>query len=168
MTTTVRERDLEFDFAGAVRVARVDVQGVKAPQGMQLVDILVEEKQRALLIEVKDPSFATAPQRERKEFAKKMRGKELIHDELVPKARDSYTFLHLMAQDSKPFLYVVVLGLKELADEAALLATFKDRLLRRLRKEAEKPWVRQYVTDCIVITPEQWSTHFPDYALTRI
>ena len=167
MTTTVRERDLEFDFAGAVRVARVDAQDKPIPVGMKLVDFLVEEEGRALLIEVKDPSFATATEQERKEFAKKMRGKELIHDERVPKARDSYTLLHLMANDSKPFLYVVVLGLKELAGEAALLATFKDRLLRRLRKEAEKPWVRQYVTDCIVVTPDLWSTHFPDYALTR-
>ena len=167
MTPPVREGDLEFHFVGAVGVTRVDVQGVKAPQGMQLVDFLVEEKRRALLIEVKDPSNPNAPERERRAFAKKMSGKKLIDEELVPKARDSYTYLHLMANDSKPFLFVVVLGLEELPDQAAQLAPFKDRLLGRLRHEAEVPWVRQYVTDCIVITPERWSTHFPNYALTR-
>ncbi len=63
---------------------------------------------------------------------------------------------------------MVVLGLEELPDQAAQLAPFKDRLLGRLRHEAEKPWVRQYVTDCVVVTLERWSTYFPDYALKRI
>lgn len=168
MTTKIRERDLEFDFVGAVSVERVDVQGVPIPKRMRFVDFLVEEKQRALLIEVKDPSFATATEEARQEFVTSLIGDELIHEKLVPKARDSYTLLHLMEKDSKPFLYVVVLGMKGIVDDLAFLPSFKDRLLRRLRHEAEEPWVRQYVTDCVVVTPEQWSTHFPDYALTRV
>lgn len=167
MTPPVREGELEFEFSGAARVERLDQQGIPLPQGMQLVDFVVEEQHRTLLIEVKDPSQSAVPERERRSFAKKMRQNTLIHQELVPKARDSYTYLHLMANDSKPFLFVVVLGLEELPDQVALLAPFKDRLLGRLRHEAEEPWLRQYVTDCIVVTPDLWSTHFPDYALTR-
>ncbi len=168
MTTKVRERDLEFDFVGAIRVTRVDVQGVPIPKRMRFVDFLVEEEKRALLIEVKDPSYVTATEAARQAFVRSLIGDELIHDKLVPKARDSYTLLHLMKQDSKPFLYVVVLGLKGIVDDLTFLPSFKDRLLGRLRHEAEEPWVRQYVTDCVVVTPEQWSTHFPDYALNRI
>ena len=97
-----------------------------------------------------------------------MQNNELIANELVPKARDSYCYLHLMKQDNKPLIFVVLLGLSTFPNEKALLAGFKDRLLSRLRKEADKPWKRQYVKDCVVLTENNWNKIFPQHKLNRI
>jgi hypothetical protein len=168
MTARVREGELQFEFLGATSVERLDVQGQPRPQGMALVDFVVEESSRTLLVEIKDPSQQPVPERERQRFIRAMQHQTLIYEDLVPKARDSYTFLHLMERDIQPFVYVVVLGLDRLAVDAALLSNFKDRLLQRIRHEAQDPWQRHYVTDCAVVIPATWSTHFPAYALSRI
>ena len=167
MMAHIQEGELAFDFSAATYVERLDAQGKPLPRGMALVDFVVEEDTRVLLVEIKDPSQARVPERERKAFAGKMKGQTLIHEELVPKARDSYTFLHLMARDTKPFLYVVLLGLDEFPNDRALLPSFKDRLLRRLRHEAQEPWRREYVTDCVVVTLETWSKHFSHFRISR-
>lgn len=167
MTARVQEGELQFEFLGAISVERLDVRGLPRPQGMALVDFVVEESSRTLLVEIKDPSQQPAPERERQRFTRAMQHQTLIYEELVPKARDSYTFLHLMERDSQPFVYVVVLGLDRLAVDPVLLSSFKDRLLQRLRHEAQDPWQRHYITDCAVVIPATWSTHFPEYALSR-
>ena len=167
MTARMREGELQFEFSGATSVERLDVQGQPRPQGMALVDFVVEENSRTLLIEIKDPSQQPVPETERRRFIRDMQHQTLIHEELVPKARDSYTFLHLMERDTQPFVYVVVLGLDQLTVDAALLSNFKDRLLQRIRHESQDPWQRHYVTDCAVVIPATWSTHFPEYALSR-
>lgn len=164
-----REGDLLFRFRG--HAERLDLQGVPLPQGMSFVDFVVEEDARLLLVEAKDPSDPTIPpgrrQDEQQAFRAKLLGDTLINQELVPKARDSYSFLHLMARDDRPFIYVVVLGLKAYPDEQALLVGFKDRLLRRLRQEADRPWTRHYVADCLVLTPESWPQAFTRHRLSR-
>jgi len=167
MTVRVREGELQFEFLGATSVERFDVQGQPRPHGMALVDFVVEERSRTLLIEIKDPSQQPVPERERQRFTRAMQHQTLIYEELVPKARDSYTFLHLMERATQPFVYVVVLGLERLAVDPVLLSNFKDRLLQRIRHEAQAPWQRHYVTDCAVVMPATWSTHFPAYTLSR-
>ena len=139
---------------------------------MMAVDFVVEEDDRTLLIEIKDPSDPGIPDAQRatvttREIAKRS-GKELIHDELVPKARHSYLYLHLMEQDAKPFLFVFLDDPSELHIDRALLAPFKDRLLARLLHEAKEPWKRKYIADCVVTDPTTWSAHFPGYPLRRL
>ena len=46
----MREGELQFEFSGATRVERLDVQDQPRPQGMALVDFVVEERSRTLLI----------------------------------------------------------------------------------------------------------------------
>ena len=167
MTARVREGELQFEFLGATSVERLDVQGQPRPQGMALVDFVVEESSRTLLVEIKDPSQQPVPERERQRFISTMQHQTLIYEDLVPKARDSYTFLHLMERDTQPCVYVVVLGLDRRAVDPALLSSFKDRLLQRIRREVQDPWQRHYVIDCVVVIPATWSTHFPAYALSR-
>ena len=158
-----------FGFTGSVD--RLDEPGRRQPVGLSLVDFVVEQRERFLLIEVKDPSDPGIPPehraRQQKKFQQKLRSDELIARSLVPKARDSYLFLHLMKRDTKPFVYVVLLGLSACGVEPALLVAFKDRLLGRLRREADRPWERRYVRDCIVLTEASWSSAFPDYRLSR-
>ena len=168
MPSQFTEGELEFDFSAALSAENLDAGGQRGqPTGMKLVDFVVKETDRTLLIEVKDPSEAGASPAERAKFAKAMRQNTLISEVLVPKARGSYTFLHLMKRDDNPFLSVGLLGLDTFTNEAALLLGFKDRLLKRIRHEGKEAWVRQYVTDCVVVTTTTWPDHFPAYPLTR-
>jgi hypothetical protein len=162
-----KEGELVFCFNGAGKVEKLDEKGVPIPTDMKLVDFVVEEGARTLLIEVKDPSNRNAPDKEREKYARKISTNELISNELVPKARGAYTFLHLMERDSKRFLYIVVFGLDRFPNEKALLIGFKERLLQRIRHEGKEPWKRQYIYDCIVVDLNDWNKHFPEYPVFR-
>jgi len=165
MATVEKEGRLRFNFAKALSAERLDQPRTPQPQGMALVDFVVEEKHKTLLIEVKDPDGAPSPHRANalSTFVSDMKADGLIHEKLVPKARDSYTFLHLMGRDDKSFVLVCLLGVG--TSDPALLGNFKNRLLSRLRQEAAIPWVRRYVEDCVVVTPTTWATFFPNYPL---
>lgn len=162
-----KEGELVFNFNGAQKVEKFDEPGVPKPTDMKLVDFVVEEGARTLLIEVKDPSHRGTPGKEREKYIRRITTNELINTELVPKARGAYTFLHLMARDSKRFLYIVIFGLDRFPNEKALLIGFKERLLQRIRHEGKEPWKRQYIYDCIVVDLDGWNKHFPDYPVFR-
>ena len=170
MTASFREGSFELTFDAPAD--RLDAPGRTQPEGMKLVDLVVEQAESILLVEIKDPSSPEIPDRARASrlaaFAESMRGEELIAHGLVPKARDSYCFLHLMRRDTKPMIYVVLLGLEAHEHEAALLLGFKDRLLKRLRHEADRPWKRQYIKDCVVLTEKRWPEVFPEHELRRV
>jgi len=162
------ERELEFDFPDGRQVQRLDQQGKRLPIGMRLVDFVIEEDTRVLLLEITDPSHPNVPAQERTKFIRSLHGDNLINEELVPKARDSYTYLHLMERDDKPFVFVALMGLEAVPVDPILLPNFNDRLLARLRQETDEPWRREYVTDCVVVTIETWNSGFPQYPLRRI
>lgn len=176
--TTLREGELTFDFSRARRAVRLDDRGRRTPEGLSLVDFVVEEADRLLLVEVKDPSCASrrddegarnAMDKERERFLHKIRNDALISDELTPKARDSYTWLHLMRQDGKPIVYAFFLGADQLpAVDSALLMRLRERLQARILHEAEEPWARPYVSACLVVTEKTWPLAFPDYPVRRL
>ena len=170
MTARFQEGELEFDFAGAVSVVQLDRVKPK-PEGMKLVDFVIEEDDRILLVEVKDPLPARLPQGHRADVAEreraKIRTKALINHELVPKARDSYCFLHLMKRDGKPMDFIFLSGADRLGITKELLLNFRDRLASRLRKEATAEWQRQYVRYCSVLTQTEWNAHFGGYRVRR-
>jgi len=170
-----QEGEFEFDFTAATAVEKLDDSTKRRPEGMRLVDFVVEEDRQLVMLEIKDPSrkpkggdlaAKAAIEKERAEFVKQVG--TLIADELTPKARDSYSYLHLMKRDTKPILYAFLLGADKLSLDPALLLGLKDRLLARLRQEADQPWVRHYVTDCVVLTEQTWAIAFPQYPLTRL
>jgi len=173
----MREGELDFDFSAAKQAEKLDGKGKKLPEGMKFVDFVVEEENGLIMLEVKDPSChakggdakaEAAMQKQRDEFIKKLHKDEWIAQDLTPKARDSYTFLHLMERDTKRIVYVLLISSEKIMLEPALLAAFKDRLLARLRQEADQPWVRQYVADCLVVTENTWPIVFPNYPLVRL
>ena len=169
MTMQFQERELLFDFQGCLSAEKLDRKGVPLPDGMCFVDFVLEEACLKLLIEVKDPSEGSVPQNQKGKFTQKLTGSQLIDQKLVPKCRDSYCFLHLMEQDTKPFLYIVVLGTSALPTVGpGELTEFKNKLLSRLRKESGLPWKRLYVKDCVVVTEDTWKRHFPSYSLRRV
>ncbi len=167
----MREGDLSFEFSGARNAEKLDAEGIPKPHGMKFVDFVIEEGGRVLLVEVKDPSSERIPERHRDEVRareiRKFQTKELIN-ELVSKARDSYCFLHLMKRDGKPFDFIFLTGLDRLGITKDLLMNFGDRLLARLRKEADKEWKRQYVRNCAVHTVDSWNAHLAPYRVERV
>jgi hypothetical protein len=173
---TIRENDIAFDFSNA-HLTKLDDKGKRQPHGFQLVDFVIEEKNRLLMIEVKDPSCRPrtndekalkAISAERDKFITKLNNDALINEELTPKARDSYCFLHLMDQDKKPITYVVLLGIDNLPIDDASLLSFKERLLFRLCQETDLPWVLRYIKDCLILTEKTWSEAFPNYPINRV
>jgi hypothetical protein len=94
----------------------------------------------------------------------------VLTQELTPKARDSYSFLHLMEKDRKPFKYIVLIGLDAFdpIQQKAVLTGFKDRLMADIRCEAYEAWKRKHIADCVVLSVDSWNKLFPDWPVTRL
>ena len=161
--------ELLFDFPDGLNRSELDKQGVKLPVRMKFVDLVIERDQDILLVEIKDPSHSRSPDKERNTYLKRLADNSVLTQELTPKARDSYLYLHLMERDSKPFKYVVLLGLDAFdpARQNALMFGFKDRLLADIREESFEAWKRKHIADCVVLSVESWNQTFPDWPLRR-
>jgi hypothetical protein len=151
MSTVLAETGLEFDFSRAVAAERLDAQGRAIPDGMCLVDFVVEVADEIWLVEVKRP--ACGGPAELAGYQARMATDELL-PRLVEKCRDSYTFLHLMHRDRKPMRYVLLID----GPTPGLYADFRARLERRVRQETDVPWARHYVRFCDVRSRNMWNT----------
>lgn len=162
--------ELLFEFPDEVKWDELDKQGVKLPVRMKFVDLVIERKTDVLLVEIKDPSHSKSPDKERNSYLKRLSDNSVLTQELTPKARDSYSFLHLMERDSKPFKYIVLIGLDafDSSQQKAVLAGFKDRLMADIRCEAYVAWKRRHIADCVVLSVNTWNQAFPDWPVTRL
>ncbi len=160
--------DLEFEFPKNLTWQELDVQGQPLPVHMKFVDIVIERDTDILLIEIKDPSNVLSTEKEQKKYCKRLIDNSVLKQELTPKARDSYAYMHLMERDVKPFKYIVLLGLDafEQQVQTAILTGFKDRLMSDIQNEGQG-WKRKYIKDCAVLTVAQWNKIF-DWPLKRI
>ncbi|MEM6454045.1 MAG: hypothetical protein AAF772_03030 [Acidobacteriota bacterium] len=167
--TTLQEGELRFTFPDDWRVEPFDIRGREGfpPLKVKPVDFVVERAHDILLIEVKDPSNSGTPSDERVRFVKKMTTKSLTYDELVPKARTTWSVLHLMGRTDKPLRFIVAIGVEALAIEPPLFLQLTDRLKKRLEKEIDVPWVRPYVADAFVVDALELDRHFPGIKVTR-
>jgi len=163
------EKELSFVFPDDLNWEELDKKGLQIPRGMSLVDLVIEREHDVLLVEIKDPSHSGAPQSERDKYIQRLLNNSLISEELVPKVRDSYTYLHLMKRDNKPFKYIVLLGLDAFDEKSrkGVLASLKDRLFYQVKKEADIPWRREHISDCIILTIDTWNNIFTDWPITR-
>lgn len=162
--------ELLFKFPDEVEWDELDKQGVTLPVRMKFVDLVIERDADVLLVEIKDPSHSKSPDRERNSYLRRLLDNSVLTQELTPKARDSYTFLHLMERDGKPFKYIVLIGLDAFdpSQQKAVLAGFKDRLMADIRCEAYEAWKRKYIADCAVLSVETWNENFPNWPVTRL
>lgn len=171
MQTYLAEQTAEllFNFPDGLSWSELDKQGVKLPVRMKFVDLVIERDTDILLVEIKDPSHSRSPDKERNTYLKRLSDNSILTQELTPKARDSYLYLHLMERDGKPFKYVVLLGLDAFDPEhqKAIMFGFKDRLLADIREESFEAWKRKHIADCLVLSVESWNKYFPDWPLRR-
>lgn len=161
--------ELVFNFPDDLSWSELDKQGLKLPVHMKFVDLVIERERDILLVEIKDPSHSRSQDKERNAYLKRLSDNSVLTQELTPKARDSYLYLHLMERDSKPFKYVVLLGLDAFAPaiQKGILGPFKGRLLADIREESFEAWKRKYIADCMVLSVESWNQHFPEWPLRR-
>lgn len=136
------------------------------PYGMAFVDFVLEGDDEIVLMEVKDPT-ASRVEEGRRSFASRLAGQELVNEHLAPKARDSYTYLHLMRRDTKRMRLVVALGLDGMSVQEPLLMALNDRLRRRLRQEGRQPWEREYMKSCLVIPIGKLDEALPGCTVVR-
>jgi hypothetical protein len=162
--------ELLFEFPDEVEWEELDKQGVKLPVRMKFVDLVIERDADVLLVEIKDPSHSKSPDKERNSYLKRLSDNSVLTQELTPKARDSYCFLHLMERDGKPFKYIVLVGLDAFdpIQQKAVLTGFKDRLMADIRCEAYVAWKRRHIADCAVLSVETWNQIFPEWPVTRL
>jgi hypothetical protein len=161
--------ELLFNFPDGLIWSELDKQGVKLPVKMKFVDLVIERERDILLVEIKDPSHSRSPDKERNSYLKRLANNSVLAEELTPKARDSYLYLHLMARDHKPFKYVVLLGLDAFDPERqkAMMFGFKDRLLADIREESFEAWKRKHIADCAVLSVDSWNQQFPMWPVRR-
>ena len=162
----LQEGELRFTFGEDWAASRLDERGVPVPHGMAFVDFVAEGVNEIVLIEVKDPS-ASRIEEGRRSFASRLAGQELVNEHLAPKARDSYTYLHLMRRDAKRMRLVVALGLDGMSVQEPLLMALNDRLRRRLQQEARQPWKREYMTSCLVVPIGKFGDALPGCTAVR-
>jgi len=164
------EKELVFNFPDDLTWNELDVQGRKIPKGMALVDLVIERESDCLLVEIKDPSNSTAPEKERNNYLKRLQNNSVLKEELVPKVRDSYTHEHLMERDQKPFVYIVLIGLDSFSQsvQTGLLSTFGDRLHNAIRNESDTPWIREHISQCTVLSIPMWNRRFKDWQVSRL
>lgn len=162
--------ELIFEFPDDLKWDELDKQGVKLPVRMKFVDLVIERENDVLLVEIKDPSHSKSPDKKRNSYLKRLSDNSVLTQELTPKARDSYSFLHLMERDGKPFKYIVLIGLDafDAEQQKAVLAGFKDRLLADIRCEAYEAWKRKHIADCAVLSVNAWNEYFPQWPVTRL
>lgn len=162
--------ELLFEFPDEVEWDELDKQGVKLPVRMKFVDLVIERDADILLVEIKDPSHSKSPDKERSSYFRRLSDNSVLTQELTPKARDSYSFLHLMERDGKPFKYIVLIGLDAFdpSQQKAVLAGFKDRLMADIRCEAYEAWRRKHIADCAVLSVDTWNQNFPKWPVTRL
>lgn len=161
--------ELLFNFPDGLNWSELDKQDVKLPVQMKFVDLVIERENDILLIEIKDPSHSRSQDKDRNAYLKRLSDNSVLTQELTPKARDSYLYLHLMERDSKPFKFVVLLGLDAFDPDRqkAIMFGFKDRLLTGIREESFEAWKRKHIADCAVLSVESWNQFFPDWPLRR-
>lgn len=166
--TSFEEGELQLSFGDEWDAEHFDRPGVSFPQGVSPVDFIAEGPDELVLVEVKDPFAAQVPTRHLQDFVEKMKSKELTHQELAPKARTSYGFLHLMARDTKPMRYVVVIATERLSLQPPLMTELAERLRARLAQEADTPWKRTYISDCNVVSVEDLGKALPGCSASRM
>lgn len=161
--------ELLFSFPDNLKWDELDQQGVKLPTKMKFVDLVIEREKDILLVEIKDPSHSKSPPKERDKYWKRLADNSVLTQELTPKVRDSYTYLHLMERDNKPFIYIVLLGIDAFDTEKqkAILTGFKDRLITDIRCESFEPWKRHHIADCVVFSVDGWNKQFADWPIVR-
>lgn len=172
MGKVLNEGELIFDFTTAIRCKKFDDESHKMSHCMKSVDFIVEWPDDFWFVEVKDPLDSKIPEtyknRQLKEFIGKMKSQVLFSDELGPKAKDSFLYLHLGDRlPEKPIKYIVLLALE--AIDPGLLISSMDRLRRSccILGPDNSAWPNKYIEDALIFNERTWNEKLDQCPVSR-
>jgi hypothetical protein len=156
------ERDLEFDFTGALSAFKFDDQTTHASSSIQAVDFIIEYADRYQFIEVKDPDEPGAA--DVNAFTVKLRSGKLIRS-LAGKYRDSLFFRGFEGKENKEIEYIVLLSMSVLDD--ALLLAKQDELHRSIPFSHER-WEKNSASACVILNIRKWKERYGSASVRRL
>ena len=164
---TLRERNLQITFPQGVKARKFDDPKSHGLSCMKAVDFIVEEADRVLFIEIKDPDDPNAEETRRKEFVRKFLSGGLDND-LKYKYRDTFLYQWASGSVGKPIFYWVIIAMDKLTE--AVLSTRTDDLRRKLPLNGPPSgeWKQPIVAGCMVFNIDTWNRHLPRFPLSRI
>ena len=172
MGSVLIEKELEFNFTSAIKAIHFDKEDHKMSHCMKAVDFLVEWPDEFWFVEVKDPAETKIPKKYKKQelqnFLKKMKKEKLFSQELGPKLKDSFLYLHLSKKlPDKTLKYFVLLAIGTL--DYALQATSIDHLKRYtcLLGPDNSEWPNQYIDAVAIFNEDTWNKKLNQCPVTR-
>ncbi|MAF10713.1 hypothetical protein CMK11_09695 [Candidatus Poribacteria bacterium] len=154
--TTLRERDIEICLPSGARGRKFDVRSTHPllERGWSGVDFIIEDDDRILFIEVKDPDDPDATEERRATFVEGLRSGALIVS-LARKYRDSFLYEWASERVEKRVYYYVLIAHAGL-DDAVLLPRAED-LKRMLPAEGPPAWRRQIICGVAILNMDGWN-----------
>lgn len=159
---TLVEGDLSLDIPEPAEASRFEQDYGVSHCGMKAVDFIVEEPNRSLYLEFKDPGHPAA-----RPVRGDYLGDSLMMD-LAKKLRDSFLVQWARGKASKPIHYFVIVGVPSLKEPELAAATEKLRRLLPAPSVAPKDWRSFYVSNGAIFNIESWNRLFPMYRLSRL
>ena len=166
--TTLKEGNLQITFPRGANVRKFDSQESHGlTHCMKAVDFIVEDDDRVLFIEFKDPDHPHARDKAKEKFIKRFRSGKLIND-LKYKYRDSFLYEWMSGSARKPVYYWILIGMDRLT-EAELLARTDD-LKRKLPLYGpqSEAWTQPICAGCMIFNIRTWNRNLPDFPVLRI
>lgn len=160
--TTIQEDDLIFDVTSAVSAEKFDdnaIHGTKST--MKRVDFIIEEADRIIFLEVKDPDMPGTVNPEK--LKQDLQCGNLIPD-LAGKYRDSLLFTRLRGGYDKPINYVVLISMSCL-DDALILN--KTDVLKSAIPISHRQWNQNSANSCVILKLEAYKQAFGDQSVWR-
>lgn len=162
---TEAEGDLQITIKDALDVRKFDgdSHGLSC---MKAVDFIVEEPDRYLFIEFKDPQDPGSTPERRCCFIQKLK-REKLDETLKYKFRDSFLYEWASGRADKPVDYLVLIALDSL--DAPMLDARANALKGKLPVNGPngQPWPRPIANSCAVFNIKKWNEKFPRYPIER-
>ena len=166
--TTLKEGNLQITFPPAANARKFDDDATHGlSHCMKSVDFIVEEDDRVLFIELKDPENPRAPDRKKVAFVESLNSGRL-EDDLKYKYRDSFLYEWARGNVGKPIHYWILIAIGELTDADLLARTDEIKRTLPLRGPKSGMWRRSLAAGCVVFNIQTWNQHLPEYPITRI
>ncbi len=165
------EDHLEFDFRTAIHSRRFDDDETHGlSHCMKRVDFIVETEASVFFIEVKDLDHPHARPENIQEFLRELRSESMIANKLVPKARDSFLFNHLLNRlpAGKTRIYIVVIASSQLLTPELLTITDSLKRYLPLVGPFQKSWLQPYFDSCFVTNLSEWNRALRQFPLQRL
>lgn len=159
---TIQEGDLIFDVSSAIKFEKFDdnkIHGTKCT--MKRVDFIIEDSEKIIFLEVKDPDVPGAINPEN--FREQLSGGRLI-PELASKYRDTLFFTSLRENYEKPIAYVVLICINGL-DDALVLA--KTDILKGAIPMSHKSWSHDSLDSCVILKLDAYKKVFGEESVWR-